>query len=407
MNKYPEQYIYDKNNLLIGHSPITIVPTGKFPPFAFAQWNTFEDLMSFVRDEKSTAIPGMVVTVVNDKVNTFNRQGEYVDNEDGQFLKEGNGVYIIDSVGPEGSVHRLLNTEEFDEYIKYIKDYAQTYVAGDDILDWWKTEQIGDIEAGLNKNNEKIFGQSVNHMLDLLLYPTLQPVITQPTTSLEYMGETCVQVGTLIPNETFFPHSYDVGGAYTSTNTNPDGYVGEVSESWVFTSPSNEHSYTFGQAMDEDGVFTIRYDVSFGDGPKLYDNKGFDSTIDSFISKTISKEVEIHVVKPIYVNDGIRISDMQPKLVDYYVEDTIKVNVDIVSETEENKFEIHVPVGFKIDVKQYNTISDSYNIPIEMQFTGDDSVHDSTFGTYSRYIRTHDETDIQGSSKYQITITRQ
>lgn len=384
---HTEQYIYDKNNWLIGHSPITIKPTGKFPAIAYHQWNTFEDLMSFVHDEDSTAIPGMVVAVVNDD--------EYV-----------NGIYVIDSVGEEGTVHRMVNTVEFQKYIDYVRDNIQTYVAGKDIEDWFKTEQIGDIEAGLSKYDEKIFGQKVNHMLDMLLYPTLQPIIKEPSITLNYEGEKCFIIGTQIPDEIYFEHSYDKGSAYTSTYTNPE-YTGDVTESWEFNSPSNEHSYNFNQAMDEEGEFVITYAVNFGDGPELKDNKGFPSTVESFRETTLTKDVKLHVVKPIYVNDGLFIGNVEQKLVDYLTEEPVKINVDIVSETDENKFEIHVPSGFGIEVKQYNTISDTYNIPVDMVFVEETTVHDSVFGKYDVYVRTTDNTDIQGSSKYQITITRQ
>ena len=104
---YPEQYIYDKNNWMTGTSSITLKSTGKFPLIADFQWDTYEDLMSFVRDVKSSAIPGMIVSVVSD-------------------TPEKNGIYIIDNIGEEnGSVHRMLNTEEFENYINKINQSVE------------------------------------------------------------------------------------------------------------------------------------------------------------------------------------------------------------------------------------------------------------------------------------------
>ena len=45
MSNTPEQYVYDKKLWMVGETPTSIKPTGKFPVIANQQWKTLEDYL--------------------------------------------------------------------------------------------------------------------------------------------------------------------------------------------------------------------------------------------------------------------------------------------------------------------------------------------------------------------------
>lgn len=429
--KYPEQYIFDKNSWMTGDSPIVMKPTGKFPFIAYHEWETLEDLMEFVHDNDSTAIPGMVVTVVNDGDN--------------------NGVYHIVSIGADGEVSKLSDIfvtdnlsnrldkfeehvsnefdnvrdelsdvndaindridkteeridKEFEDVRNEIED-SKIYIS--EVPEHWLTEQIGGVEQGLNKDDELLTGKTVNQMLDILLYPTVQPEIAEPSITFEYAGDKVVLVGHVVQNfddKTTYNTSYSRGSV---SYENADGnyfYAGEADNNGGLISIDKDIEGEAGQLkFINEGIYTITYSVVFANGPKLLDNKKNDATVENYTSGKLEKKEFVHVVYPIFVNNGVHIKDLQTNTVDYLTEGCL-FEVTIPEENEENKFEIHVPSNILIEsVMQYNTISDTYNIPIKLE-QGEDTVHVGYQENYKTFVRTKDNKDIQGVSKYQIKL---
>lgn len=390
------QFIQDTNSWMTGNTPVTLQPTGKYPVVANLQWKTLADLKEFVCDPESTAIVGMVVAVVED---------EYYDN---------NGVYVIDEIGEDGKVSKLG---------EHIYTAGNEQDGDNEIKDFFKTVEIGDVPSGLTKDDELIYNQPIHRILDMLLYKTLQPEVTEPSVEFDYNDETVIMVpqGTNLPDESDFNFSYDRGLVtypYNEDLVDADPseyyYTGEVETEWVFTGPEQENprEYNFNLPMDYEGIYTITYKVTFNEGEDLWDNKRNPATVEKYTGGVIEKTVEFHAVKPMYVNDGLVIDELNAKLEDYYESEdgTVTFDVNIVKETEDNKFELHIPQYSELlSVYQYNTLSDTYNIPIEMVEKGDDPdaphLHDS-FGEYDAYVRTHNPKDIQGASSYRITIRR-
>lgn len=426
--KYPEQYIFDKHNWMIGDSPIVMRPTGKFPFVAYHEWETLEDLMEFVHDINSTAIPGMVVTVVNDGNN--------------------NGVYHIVSIGADGEVSKLSDIfvtdnlsnriDKFEEEVsnefgnvrdeisdvndvindridkteeridKEFEDIREELVSSNEYVsevpEHWLTEKIGGVEQGLNKEDELLTGKTVNQMLDVLLYPTVQPEIVEPSISFEYNDDKVVYVGHIVQHfddEKIYATSFSRGSV---SYENADGNYFYTGDAEGKISIDNNIEDDNGELrFVSEGIYAIKYSVNFANGPKLLDNKKNDATVESYKSGKLEKEEFVHVVYPIFVNNGIHIKDLQTNKVDYLVEECL-FEVEIPNENETKKFEIHVPSTVLMDeVKQYNTISDTYNIPVELEQI-EDITHPGYSVYYNVFVRTTDNTDIQGVSKYQIKL---
>ena len=413
-----EQYIYDKNLWMVGDTPTVINPTGKFPVVANQQWKTLYDLITFVQDVNSSAIPGMIVSVVED---------EQPDN---------NGVYIVEKISDgknEGSVCKLANIDQIEEIKEQIEklendvnitvtdsintlkqnfkdtvkrldndiEESKQYIskAGDD----WKTESVGGVSGGLKKDSDILSNKTICDMLDMILYPTLQPIVEPPTITLSLPStqKKLISVGTILLTESqAFKSTSKSRGSVNYDNANGDRYYAGPVENESLTITDDNR---WGQPSEEK-KYTIDYSVTFGLGAELLDNKGAKSTVPKYKGGTLNERVVIKSVYPIYINSNGDIKNVNKTyIVDYFDGYTIS-DVVIPEETDDNKFEIHIPVGVNItSVKQYNPLTKDYTETINMISNGDITYNGIV---YNKYVRTKISTDSQGESKYKITFKK-
>ena len=89
-----EQYVYDDKVYMTGITPTSIKPSGKFPVVADQQWKTLEDAINFINDPESTAIPGMILSVVED-------------------TDDNNGIYLVEKIKDEdtGVIKNIANED--------------------------------------------------------------------------------------------------------------------------------------------------------------------------------------------------------------------------------------------------------------------------------------------------------
>ena len=100
-----EQYKYDNTKFVPANVSVSLTPSGRYPVLANMQWNKLSDIQKYVDDKSTsaTAIPGLLLTVVNDG--------------------ENNGVYFVKSVANDqqenGEVVKLsFSTQlEYDERV--------------------------------------------------------------------------------------------------------------------------------------------------------------------------------------------------------------------------------------------------------------------------------------------------
>lgn len=411
MGKIPEQYVYNDKVFMVGDSPNTLRPTGKYPLVANHEWNTLADAITFINEPSSSAIPGMVITVVNDPE------------------EENNGVYFVKAVGYineegehvfGGTLHKLAQDEDmsgnFETINQTINDLrtniedeiveAVKYKSG--VESHWLTEQIGGISGGLNKEDIGVGNKTVNEILDMLLYPTLQPEVTEPKVTLSYNGNDedgeiiCINMDERIPDELIpvasdFVTSFDRGFVtYKNAEGNND-YTGEGAP-----------QLSIDKLVDWFGelICTVDYNVTYANGPKLLDNKGNESTIPSFVSSTISKNKYVHIVYPIYTNnEDIKVMTSQGPL--DYMSGELTFVVDIPKETIKDKFTLQVPAHLKVEsVYQYNSVTKNFDIDMGYMLNNKSETNLNNI-TYNVYKRTTDPKDFIGSSKYSITIKKQ
>ena len=382
------QYQFDKHNWMVGDSSIVMQPTGKFPLVAYHQWNTLDDLMEFVHDINSTAIPGMVVTVVND-------------------TDDKKGVYHIDSIGENGKVSKLLDYSVFEEFSKEVEDSKKYDMSkiGDD----WLTEKIGGVEGGLKKDDEYFNDITRNDIIDDLLFPTILPEIKEPSVSLKFTEDYnyLILVNDLLPTKSQLVYDYDRGSiTYPYREKLP--YAGNATEDLRLDGFDYAVNFTGDDTLkaDTDKIYNVIYSVMFEDGEPVLDNKGNESDIPTYNKNTVKTKVEIHAVYPVFTNSPTNIVSKHVVKADYLVEKCV-FEVSIPEETSNKKFELIIPNDTEIvSVKQYNSISDSYNIPIEM-VTIEENIRMRDYDElYNHYARTNINSDIQGETKYQIEIRK-
>ena len=231
MSENLEQYTYNDKVFMVGGSPITIKPTGKFPIVAEQQWKTLDDAQAFIDDINGNAIPGSILTVVADGGN--------------------NGVYFVESVGEgddEKFKHGVLIKIAEADVVKY-KSEAE---------DYWRTCEVGGVKK--DTEPEKFKDKTMSEMFDEILYPTLPPDITQPSVTLSYSGSTLIEVGTPLPTKEQF--IYDCNrGSVSYENANRDfHYAGESNYGELTMKPNS-----FGNTSQE-GSYSIVYKATFEEG---------------------------------------------------------------------------------------------------------------------------------------------
>jgi hypothetical protein len=304
-------------------------------------------------------------------------------------------------------VSNFVSTDELSELEqKHDDDISKintsiTNITGGDLNyvssaeDSWKTSAVGGVSANMSPSDFE--GKTLSEVFDMILYPTLQPTVTQPSVTLTYSGSTLILAGQILPAINTVVTSTNRG---TTTYTNKDGnkyYAGEVTTSSLTMSPDS-----WGVAAVE-GKYVMTFSATFGDGPVLCDNKGGVSTVSSYKSGTKTTTKTISCVYPVYINSS-EITTMTSMTKDYFSE--VEISVTIPMETSDNKFEIQLPDSVKlVSVKQLNTLNNTYDIDVSM--VNAESINNETYNkTYVRYVRTTDTKDIQGSSQYKIRIKK-
>ena len=152
--------------------------------------------------------------------------------------------------------------------------------------------------------------------------------------------------------------------------------------------------------QSEEGIYTITGSVTFEEGGIPKDNFGTSYPNKKYNGGTkTSSLIKITSVYPIYVNDEFDITTMSGHLVDY-LNDSVILQVSIPDEIDgtDDKFKVYLPSVFSVfEVKQYDTLTGEYDIPIEMELIE---------GETSKYIRTNDVSNTLGSTKYEIKLKK-
>lgn len=284
-----------------------------------------------------------------------------------------------------------LNEElsEFEEETKKNIEESLFYDVST-IGDGWATSQIGDIKAGLTKEDfmdpedggtEKGSKKTISQMITDLIFPTKPPTIKLPSYFINYNNENqsngsvnWIKVGTNLPSESeIYPVIYN-GEMSFGTPGNPEDkdYTGGY-ENVKFEGKFNEKTLTHGR-----NTYSLEFNYKVGKIPAT--NKGTDATDErNFALKsdvqeqwtdTYKKEVKIFIdaTYPIYISTGSTIDE----LVEYWSEKYNYINGDItftnliVPKEDTDRFTVKIPSDLTIkSMNQYNPVSGQYNADLK------------------------------------------
>ena len=229
-------------------------------------------------------------------------------------------------------------------------------------------------------------------MLTDILFPTLEPNVPtgKPTFGSITGGSSLVFVGAQIPTKNTFTYSIknDIDDSrgyyyYKTPNGNIDGdfYAGEPTFGDITIAPDGSE---FGGTFEE-GVYTISGSVKFAAGEQPLTNKGGVATgVTAYGGKEEKLKKEITAVYPIYVtNNSSNIENFETHgPVNYFTGATI-TGLDIPKEDDVNKLKIKIPTGKKLEVYQFNNLSQSYSSQLYFEKIKDEEiVHNGKSCTY-------------------------
>lgn len=250
------------------------------------------------------------------------------------------------------------------------------------------TQKVGGLEA-------TTIGQLQQKSISQIILEMVRPDVEEPTEStksgvtISYSGSKLIEVGTNLPNENNI--SVTIRDGVWSDGT---PYAGGHDPAVLSINPGD-----WGE-LAEEGAYTISCSVKFLEGGIPKDNFGtpYPNLQRPDETKTATSII-IKAVNPIYINDGSVITDMVKHLVDYLAGQTINIIVPAEVETPEPvKFKVLVPEQFsRFTVKQYNPLTQAYDIPVPMVFVpGDEPMYEREDNSYTNTL----------STKYQINLKK-
>ena len=285
-----------------------------------------------------------------------------------------------------GAIIHVHDTNKDDLYIGNCK-MTDNFNVGE-ISDDANTISVGGLKASkLGDLKDKSMSQIIMDIVCPLTYPT---VTTNPSINISYTGKTqiLIKVGDPLPSRTDIKVTTNRGSFKGDMP-----YAGELVNVTLDMKPGN-----WGGTSTET-VYTITGTGEFADGEIPKDSHGNPYPSGQYKRGTVTtNQITITSVYPIYINtDDITVMKEMP-LIDYNKGDTIYVEIPPEDDGALDKFRVNLPSTFStFIVKQYNSSSGKYDIPINMVDLGN-----------NQYIRrTKDKKDTKiGIAKYEIKLKK-
>lgn len=294
----------------------------------------------------------------------------------------------------DGSFYHVDKDGERNFYIGH-RRLTDNFNAGK-IMDGVKTKAVGGLKPTTMGN---LKGKSMSELMIEILCPNEIPEIPVGKPSVSISGRILYAEG----------DSPDLDGIKVISDSgkfgNGETYAGKFSE----TVREIEPELSDGKLIE--GKYKVVVSGDFAEGGVPHDTYGNEIAELRYGGGSGVAEMEIHCVKPVKMTadmssmkiDGERmdITIFREFDIDYF--NTSEIYVITPQETQENKFRINLPVGVNMSVRQFNGLTEKYDIDPEMVI---DSKTDDADG-YVKYVRTTNSNDvIVKEAKYKIELSK-
>ena len=161
-----------------------------------------------------------------------------------------------------------INGQSVFEKTNIVVDNYESTIT-DDSLE--VTEDYGDIKKGTKLSELK--GKSYDQLFDAILFPTINPIITNPSASLAFQNYSNIQeIGSAGPTDSNFKKTFNRGNI--TLNGEFQNYTaGTIIESQSFVYADNDESKKTFDVVKE-GTTIFKYKVSYNEGSQPLNNKG-------------------------------------------------------------------------------------------------------------------------------------
>lgn len=363
----------------------------------------------------------------------------------GKYEKEDD---TFDDGTPNGKrVFRITKKENkglatVEATVEYVSDSNNMLYMSNVKDEYWTGVRLGDIREGNNK--ETLKNKTISDILDLIIYPSLQPIVTEPSVEFDFKtfveNECGDKIRWISDNHVLVEYSSEIINNFDKTTIME--YASYDRGSLVFPTVIKEHQYQGeyagefkGYIIDDDIVkidspigcrYVIIVSAEFEDGEQPLDSKGnparYDDKIDNcvkdgepcegcddclipqFKSKIVNSEKYIvDFVRPICTNayeldnsemGDIRNNDMSTHLLlDYLGDEPGEIFVECPREYDgydpykPYNFAVDYPNGMRLEVYQYNEFTKDYDIKLSDTSSAAIGGINVNNMSYNRYIR--------------------
>lgn len=166
----------------------------------------------------------------------------------------------------------LIDSLALQEEVNELKENMGEYVSEIDNKDLEMPEDVGGLLKGTKVSD--ISGKSYNEVLDDLLFPTVFPTFSKPSSSIKFKDyDTIQEVGAQGPTRQNFIVEYNPGAITLNGIKQADrGGAPKLSDSFIYVNGDTDNK-TLPSKITL-GNTPFRYQAAYIEGPQPYDNKG-------------------------------------------------------------------------------------------------------------------------------------
>lgn len=291
---------------------------------------------------------------------------------------------------------KLLTSADRDllTQVKDIVDTGNISVKYDSQLDnsITTTSDFGGIKAGTSV--ESLKSKTLSQVFDELLFPTVNPTLTDPSASLSLKGYTNIQlVGSPAPEQdTNFNKTFNRGSIKIGTKEQDKRAGEQTSDSLYYNTESTEWPTTV-----VEGTMNFYYKVNYAAGPQPKNSKGENYSTPLAAGSVTSSACPVYGVYRYYAGIG-NLTQEIPLTKDS------SFTITLAAENGVNKHQFAIPAKYTVSkVEVWNTLNNSW---VEYDKTSGltETTYDNNGVSYKKYVR--NDAGLNGELQYRITFNK-